>query len=59
MTDSKNNRPAPDQLFAVGIVFIGAGVALMVAVGPGMVGLLALGVVFMAAGARRRTPDDD
>jgi hypothetical protein len=50
---SNTNQPDPRTLIGVGVAFMGAGVALMASAGPGMVGLLVLGVVFMITGARR------
>ena len=43
-----------EELFTLGVVFTGAGVALSVSVGPAMVGMLAVGIVFMVLGARKR-----
>ena len=43
-----------DELFTLGVVFTGAGVSLFVSVGPAMLGMFALGIVFMVLGARRR-----
>lgn len=43
-----------DQFLTLGIVFIGAGVALMVAIGPGMIGIMVLGIIYMGMGARMK-----
>ena len=46
-----------DQLFMLGVIFLGAGVALFVSVGPAMLGMPVLGAIFMAVGAQRRRSD--
>ena len=46
-------RQDVDPLFTMGIAFVGAGVALVAAVGVGMLGILALGVIFMFVGLSR------
>ncbi|MDJ0792023.1 MAG: hypothetical protein QNJ71_09005 [Acidimicrobiia bacterium] len=43
-----------DELFTLGVVFTGAGVALFVSIGPAMLGMFALGIVFMVVGAKKR-----
>lgn len=43
-----------EELFTLGVVFTGAGVALSISIGPAMIGMLALGLVFMVLGARKR-----
>ena len=45
---------AGDEMFNLGIVFTGAGVALWVSVGPSMIGIFALGLIFMVMGARKK-----
>lgn len=47
-----------EQLFQLGFVFAGTGVALATTVGVAGLGLLALGVIYMGVGATRRTPSD-
>lgn len=47
------SRAVADPLFILGISFSGVGAALMATVGPGMIGLVAFGVFFLAAGSRR------
>jgi hypothetical protein len=56
---SSDDRPDPNALFAMGIVFMRAGVALMVSGGPGMAGMRALGLVFMILGARHMREEAD
>ena len=43
-----------EQMFVFGVIYTGAGVALVTSIGPAMIGVLALGIVFMGIGARRR-----
>lgn len=43
----------PDTMFMLGVVFLGSGIALFIAVGPAMLGLPVLGAIFMAVGAQR------
>lgn len=43
-----------DDLFALGVVFTGAGVAMAVTLGPIMIWMVALGVIYMAMGTRRK-----
>ena len=43
-----------DEMFMLGVVFTGSGVALFVSVGPAMLGMLALGIIFMATGAKKK-----
>lgn len=47
-----------DRWFALGVVFTGAGVALMASIGPQMAFMLAIGLIYMVIGARmkRRQP---
>jgi hypothetical protein len=42
-----------DPLFSTGIVFVGAGVALAVTLGPVMYAVMAAGLILMAIGANR------
>ena len=43
-----------DEMFTLGVVFTGAGVALFVSVGPAMLGMFVLGIIFMVMGARKK-----
>jgi hypothetical protein len=43
-----------DQWFALGVIFTGAGVALTATLGPFMIWMIALGVVYLGMGARMR-----
>ena len=43
-----------DQLIALGVIFTGAGVALTISAGPYMLGMLALGIIYLAMGARMK-----
>lgn len=43
-----------DDLFSLGVVFAGAGVAMAVTLGPIMIWMIALGIIYMAMGTRRR-----
>lgn len=43
----------PDPLFLMGISLAGAGAALVATLGPGMIGVGVVGIVFIAVGARR------
>lgn len=52
--DRSPKEMSGDEMFNLGVVFTGAGVALFVSVGPSMIGLLALGLIFMATGARKK-----
>lgn len=40
-----------DQLLTLGVIFTGTGVALGLTIGPAMLGIMALGIVYMAMGA--------
>ncbi|MHA2002812.1 MAG: hypothetical protein ACXABV_03965 [Candidatus Thorarchaeota archaeon] len=58
-TDENPNETKTDTnnyqgLFVIGIAFVGAGTALMVAVGPAMLGLTAMGFIFMTIGLANR-----
>lgn len=46
-----------DQLFWLGVIYTATGVTLVSTIGPGMIGILALGIVFMGMGANRRRED--
>ena len=50
-----------DQLFALGVTFTGAGVALALTIGTAMLGITGLGIAFMAMGSwmRRRQGEDE
>ncbi len=52
--DRPRTEMAGDEMFNLGIIFTGAGVALWVSAGPSMIGILALGVIFMLMGARKK-----
>ena len=41
-----------DQWLTLGFVFAGAGIALMISIGPHMAFMLAIGVIYMAIGLR-------
>lgn len=43
-----------DEMFTLGVVFAGAGVALSVSLGPAMIGMFAIGIVFMVLGIRKK-----
>jgi hypothetical protein len=47
-----------EQLFQLGIIFVGTGVALMTTIGAPGLAMLALGVIYMGIGATRRNPSD-
>ena len=47
-------QPNSEELFQLGIILAAAGFALVTTIGMEMVGLGALGVVFILAGVRRR-----
>lgn len=53
-TTSATAEPSADQWFALGIIFTGAGVALTVALGPIMIWMVALGIIYMGMAARVR-----
>jgi NADH:ubiquinone oxidoreductase subunit 2 (subunit N) len=53
-TTSAAAEPSADQWFALGIIFTGAGVALTVALGPFMIWMMALGIIYMGMGARMK-----
>jgi hypothetical protein len=46
-----------DQWLTMGVVFMGAGVALMASIGPHMAFMLAIGVVYMAIGLRVKSQE--
>lgn len=50
-----------DQLFTLGIIFTGTGVALATTIGPEMIGIMALGIVYMVMGAwmKRQEGEDE
>ena len=43
-----------DDLFSLGVVFTGAGVAMAITLGPFMIWMVALGVTYMALGTARK-----
>jgi len=43
-----------DQWIALGVVFTGAGVALVISLGPGAIALLAVGAIYLAMGVRMK-----
>jgi hypothetical protein len=47
-----------DQLFTLGVIFTGTGIALGVAVNPGMLGIMMLGIIYMAMGAQMKRRED-
>ena len=52
INDKKKN---PKALMALGITFLGSGVALSTAVNPGVgMGLITLGIVFLAMGMKQK-----
>jgi hypothetical protein len=51
---TETNTTNYQALFVIGITFMGAGVALMVSTGPAMLGLTAIGIVFMVIGLANR-----
>lgn len=57
-TRDRKARPRPeisgDDLFALGVVFVGAGVAMSVTLGPIMVWMIALGVIYMGMGTQKK-----
>ena len=53
-TEAETNTANYQALFVIGITFMGAGVALMVSTGPAMLGLTAVGIVFMIVGLANR-----
>lgn len=42
----------PEQWTALGVVFFGAGVAMWLTLGPAMIGMTAMGLIFMGVGIR-------
>ncbi len=48
-----------DQLFTLGVVFTGTGLALALTINLGMLGMMALGIVYMAMGARMKRAEAD
>ena len=53
LREEERKPTEPDEMFTLGVVFLGAGIALFVTIGPAMLGLPVLGGIFMAVGARR------
>ncbi|MGI9643525.1 MAG: hypothetical protein ACR2N9_12195 [Acidimicrobiia bacterium] len=49
-----NSDISGDDLFALGVVFVGAGVAMSVTLGPIMVWMIALGVIYMGMGTQKK-----
>ena len=43
-----------EQIFQLGVIFTGTGIALATTIGPSGLGILGLGVVYMVLGAVRR-----
>ena len=43
-----------DQWITMGIVFTGAGVVMAIAMGPWMIPMIAIGIVYLAMGARKK-----
>lgn len=48
-----------EQIFQLGVIFTGTGVALSTTIGPSGLGVLGLGVVYMVLGAVRRREHSD
>lgn len=50
-----------DQMFTLGVIFTGTGIALSVSIGPHMLGIMALGIIYMGIGAamKRREREDE
>ncbi len=55
--DLAESRMTGDQLFMLGVIFTGTGVALAVSIGPHMLGILALGIIYMGMGATMKRRD--
>jgi len=43
-----------DDLFSLGVVFIGAGVAMSVTLGPFMIWMFALGIIYIVMGTQKK-----
>lgn len=57
-TRERNTQPrseiSGDDLFSLGVVFVGAGVAMSVTLGPIMIWMIALGVIYMGMGTQKK-----
>ena len=47
-----------DQWLALGVVFLGAGVALWISTGPAMLGMVALGIIYIGMGVTKKREED-
>lgn len=52
-SEERARADEPDPFFILGIVFFGAGIALFVTIGPAMLFMPALGIIYMALGIAR------
>lgn len=57
--DSVGTDVTAEQWFGLGVTFIGAGVALLLTLGPAMIGMIGVGAVFVVLGARIRRDQAD
>ena len=54
-----SNNMTGDQWLTLGIVFTGAGTALTASVGPAMLGMVALGLIYMAMGVSTKRKESE
>lgn len=54
LADTASEEMTADQWFTLGIVFMGAGVALMASLGLHMAFMVAIGAIYMGMGARMK-----
>ncbi len=54
-----SNTMTGDQWLTLGIVFTGAGTALTASVGPAMLGMVALGLIYMAMGVSTKRKEGE
>lgn len=52
--DVPSRRMDPDEMFMLGVIFLGSGIALFVTIGPAMLGLPVMGAIFMIAGTLQK-----
>jgi len=47
-----------DQWFTIGVVFLGAGIALSISTSPGLLGMVALGIIYMVIGVAKKREEE-
>jgi hypothetical protein len=53
-TPQRASEISGDQMLSLGVIFTGAGVALTASLGPPMIVMIALGIIYMVMGSRMK-----